>query len=662
MVRKMGCFLHGCDYNPDQWLDRPEILSQDIEYMKEAGINEVTLGIFSWACYEREEGVYTFDWMDKIMDSMYENGIHVILATPSAGKPPWLAKKYPQVMRVREDRVRLRYGDRENQCNSSEIFREKVTKMDELLVQRYGNHPALIMWHVSNELYGICHCEKCQQNFRLWLQHKYKTIDNLNIQYNGAFWSHIYCDWNELESPSTIGDQSLHALALDYQRFYSELSIDLVNMEKKTIQKYCKDIPITTNMHNLNCGVNYSELAKILDVTCWDSYPKWHCGNNKESEWEQAVSESFHYDFCRSLKKKPFYLMESTPSNTNWSDACKLKRPGMHLLSSMQAVACGSDSVQYFQWRKSRGAFEKFHGAVIGHSGTNDTRVFQDVCEVGSKLKEIKEIQGATTDSKVAIIYDWDNLRALEEQRSLKNNGKDFEKMIFEYYEALLKNYVSVDIISQCDDFSSYQLVVAPALYLFKPDTPKRIRSYIENGGTFVMSAYSGLVNENDLVYESFSPYDLHQVFGVCVEETDALCDDEHNKIIYGGRSYRATYLCDLLRNQSATVLAEFEQDFYRGKSAVTKHIYGSGTAYYVAARMQEDFNYQFLSDVIEEHGIHRLLNSTYVDDVMIKERKKDGKKYLFLMNFSTKQRSVKVNDKEYLLHGYECNIVTLPE
>ena len=565
-------------------------------------------------------------------------------------------------MRVREDRVRLRYGDRENQCNSSEIFREKVTSIDELLAKRYGNHPALIMWHVSNELYGICHCEKCQQNFRLWLQKKYKTIDNLNTQYNGAFWSHIYSDWDELESPSTIGDQSLHALALDYLRFYSDQSIDLVNIEIKAIRKYSSKIPITTNMHNLNCGINYSELAKVLDVTCWDSYPKWHCGKDKESDWEQAVSESFHYDFCRSLKKKPFYLMESTPSNTNWSDVCKLKRPGMHLLSSMQAVASGSDSVQYFQWRKSLGASEKFHGAVIGHSGTNDTRVFQDVCEVGAKLKEIKKIQGATTDSKVAIIYDWENLRALEEQKSLKNNNKEFENIIFEYYEALLKNYVSVDIISQSDDFSDYELIVAPILYLFKPDTETKISKYIENGGAFVMSAYSGLVNENDLAYESFPPYDLHQVFGVCVEETDSLCDDEYNEITYGDKSYRATYLCDILRNQGATALAEFEKDFYKGKLAVTKNAFGSGSAYYVAARMHEDFLYQFLSDVIEAHGLRRVLNSSYIEDVMVKERKKDGENHLFLMNFSTKQRIVKVNDKEHVLQGYECSIVTFPE
>lgn len=656
----MGLFLHGCDYNPDQWLNRPEILSQDIEYMKEAGINEVTIGIFSWACFEPEEGVYEFEWMDKIMDSMHENGIQVILATPSAARPAWLAKKYPEVMRVREDRVRLTYGDRENQCNSSEVFREKVKILDELLAKRYADHPALIMWHVTNEICGECHCDKCQENFRSWLKYKYKTLDNLNAEYNAAFWSHTYTDWNQIESPSSIGDKSMHALELDYKRFYSDLSIELIDMEKEAIQKYSKDIPVTTNMHNLNCGLDYSKLGKILDVTCWDSYPKWHCGTDKETEWNHAVEEVFHYDFCRALKNKPFYLMESTPSNTNWADVCKLKRPGMHLLSSMLAIAAGSDSVQYFQWRKSRGGFEKFHGAVIGHSGTNDTRVFRDVAEVGTKLKEISEIQGAGTLSRVALIYDWENLRALDAQKAVRNNGKDFEDMIFEYYEALLKNYVSVDIISQSEDFSPYQLIVAPNLYMFGPDTEKRIAQFTENGGIFIMGAYSGLVNENDLVYESFPPYDLHQVFGVCAEETDTLCDDESNEIVYKNRNYRATYICDILRDQGASALAVFEKDFYKGSMAVTKNTYGSGTAYYVASRMEADFLYDFLNDVIEAHRIERIIESKYVNDVMVKERIKDGKRYIFLMNFSTKERNVIVEEKEYILKGYECAIVTL--
>ncbi|MDO5520843.1 MAG: beta-galactosidase, partial [bacterium] len=488
----MGSFLHGGDYNPEQWLDRPEILKEDIRLMKKAGINEVTLGVFSWACYEPEEGVYTFTWLDEIMDSMYENGILVILATPSGAKPPWMVKKYPEIMRVNEKRERLLYGDRENHCNSSKIYREKVKMIDGMLASRYAKHPALIMWHLTNEMNGVCHCEKCQKKFRKWLKNKYQTLDRLNAEYNTAFWSHKYTSWDEIESPSTIGDQAVHGLALDYKRFYSDLSIDFLEMEKKEIRKYSKKTPITTNMLCHDCGIDYTDLGKILDVISWDSYPLWHCGPDKNSEWKEAVRAAFNYDFCRSLKNKPFYLMESTPSNTNWMGACKLKKPGMHLLSSMEAIACGSDSVQYFQWRKSRGSYEKFHGAVIGHSGTDDTRVYKDVCQVGEELQKLSNLQGANTESKVAIIYDWANLRALNELKGLKNDKKEFDEIVMEYYEALVKNYVSVDIIDQATDFSKYDLVIAPMLYLFKPHTEKRIKKYVEKGGTFLLSVFSG--------------------------------------------------------------------------------------------------------------------------------------------------------------------------
>lgn len=225
---EIGKLLHGGDYNVDQWLDRPDILAEDIRLMKLAGVNVVSLCIFSWSSLEPEEGVYTFEWLDEVMDSMYKNGIYVILATPSAGKPPWLIKKYPDIMRTREHRQRLLYGERENHCNSNKIFREKVCRIDEKLAERYANHPALILWHISNEMYGICHCETCQASFRKWLQGKYKTIDCLNEQYWSNFWSHRYTDWEELESPSSVGETAVHGLALDYKRFYSDLSIDFL--------------------------------------------------------------------------------------------------------------------------------------------------------------------------------------------------------------------------------------------------------------------------------------------------------------------------------------------------------------------------------------------------------------------------------------------------
>lgn len=648
---KIKNLLHGGDYNAEQWLGRPDILAEDIRLMKKAGVNVVTLGVFSWSMYEPQEGEFHFEWLDKIMDDMYSNGIYVILATPSAGKPPWLIKKYPDIMRTRADRTRLLYGERENHCNSNIVFREKVYKIDSLLAERYHNHPALIMWHISNEMYGECHCEDCQNNFRKWLKNKYGTIDNLNKEYWSSFWSHCYNDFSEIESPSPHGETAVHALMLDYKRFYSDLSIDFVQSEINAVKKYNPDILVTTNIFHFNCGINLARLSEIIDVVSWDSYPHWHCQN----DWDTAVKAAFGFDFCRSQKNKPFLLMESTPSTTNSFENCKLKKPGVHILSSIQAVACGSNSVQYFQWRKSRGAYEKFHGAVLSHNGSENTRVFREVAEVGKRLEELQYIKDTNTQSRIALIYDWENMRALEEQKSLHSKKKPFDDIIMEHYEALCKNYVSADIIDTKADFSKYDLIIAPMLYMTSEDTVQKIRSFVEKGGAFVMSFYSGLVNENDLAYECWPPYSLNDVFGIRVEETDALCENEYNEFIYNGKSYKALYACDLIHADIAEVFSRYQSDFYKGMPAVTANNFGSGAGYYIACRTDKDFLYDFYKDIITERGIRKIVHSEYVDGVMVKERSKDNKRYKFVMNFADSVR--KINDTE--LKGYEVKIIS---
>lgn len=648
---KIKNLLHGGDYNAEQWLDRPDILAEDIRLMKKAGVNVVTLGVFSWSMYEPQEGEFHFEWLDKIMDDMYSNGIYVILATPSAGKPPWLIKKCPDIMRTRADRTRLLYGERENHCNSNIVFREKVYKIDSLLAERYHNHPALIMWHISNEMYGECHCEDCQNNFRKWLKNKYGTIDNLNKEYWSSFWSHRYNAFSEIESPSPHGETAVHALMLDYKRFYSDLSIDFIQSEINAVKKYNPDIPVTTNMFHFNCGINLARLSEIIDVVSWDSYPHWHCQN----DWDTAVKAAFGFDFCRSQKNKPFLLMESTPSTTNSFENCKLKKPGVHILSSIQAVACGSNSVQYFQWRKSRGAYEKFHGAVLSHNGSENTRVFREVVEVGKRLEELQYIKDTNTQSRIALIYDWENMRALEEQKSLHSKEKPFDDIIMEHYEALCKNYVSADIIDTKADFSKYDLIIAPMLYMTSEDTVQKIRSFVEKGGAFVMSFYSGLVNENDLAYECWPPYSLNDVFGIRVEETDALCENEYNEFIYNGKSYKALYACDLIHADTAEVFSRYQSDFYKGMPAVTANNFGSGAGYYIACRTDKDFLYDFYKDIITERGIRKIVHSEYVDGVMVKERSKDNKSYKFVMNFADSER--KIDDTE--LKGYEVKIIS---
>ena len=359
MAKKIeyGRMLHGGDYNPEQWLDRPDILKKDIEYFKKAHINTVSVGIFSWAVLEPEEGKYNLGWLEEIIDNLYKEGISTILATPSGARPKWMADKYPEVLRMDPDRTRRFFGGRHNHCYTSPVYRQKVHDMDKLLSKRLGSHPGVILWHISNEFGGECYCPLCQQKFREWLKEKYGTIEKLNSSWCTTFWSHIYNSFDQIEAPSPKGENELHALKLDWNRFVTDRTIDFIKGEVAAIREGGSELPVTANlMYDYN-GLDYKKFRDVLDVVSWDNYPSWH----KKEEFFTAIDAGMQHDLMRSIKNQPFLLMESCPSATNWKPINKLKKPGMMLAASLQAVAHGSDSVLYFQLHQSQGASEKFH-------------------------------------------------------------------------------------------------------------------------------------------------------------------------------------------------------------------------------------------------------------------------------------------------------------
>ena len=271
--------LYGGDYNPEQWLDRPDILEEDIAMMQEAHINTVTLGVFSWSTLEPEEGKYNFGWLDTIMDRLDQAGISVILATPSGARPQWMAEKYPEVLRVNERRERAHYGYRHNHCYTSPIYRQKVRAINMELAKRYGKRKQVILWHISNEYGGECHCPLCQSAFRSWLKKRYNNdIKEVNRKWNTAFWSHDYQNFDQIESPTPLGETSIHGLVLDWKRFVSHQSVDFCKAEIQALRDAGGTKPATTNLMYNFPTINYHEMAKVLDVVSWDNYPQWHKG------------------------------------------------------------------------------------------------------------------------------------------------------------------------------------------------------------------------------------------------------------------------------------------------------------------------------------------------------------------------------------------------
>ena len=498
---KIPKMIHGGDYNPDQWMNYEGIWDEDFRLMDLAHVNVMTLGTFSWSSLEAEEGRFDFSWMDQIMDRLAAEGKYAILATPSGARPAWMSQKYPEVLRTNADRTKNLHGDRHNHCFTAPIYRKKVQRINTELAKRYKDHPALIGWHISNEYSGECHCDLCQAAFQNWLKKKYNNnLEQLNHEWWTSFWSHTYTDWSQILAPSAIGEQSVHGLTLDWKRFVTDQTINFMENEMKPLRELTPDLPITTNFMGIYEGLNYWKMAKSLDVISWDSYPMWH--HSKKGHTNIALETAFLHDLNRSLKNgKPFMLMESTPSVTNWQNVSKLKRPGMHLLASLQAVAHGSDTVQYFQWRKSRGSVEKFHGAVIDHCGHEHTRVFNEVSKVGEALEKFDEIVGTSVKPEVAIVYDWENRWGIDGARGFNNKAKKYPETVIKHYSGFWKQGIPVDIISMEHSLEQYKVVIAPMLYMLHGDVAERIEDFVKSGGTFIATYLTGLVDENDLCF-----------------------------------------------------------------------------------------------------------------------------------------------------------------
>lgn len=634
VCRTFPHMLHGGDYNPDQWLDYPGIIDEDIRLMPLAHCNVMSVNIFSWTSIEPQEGVYDFSYLDDIMDRLHSIGVKVILATPSGAKPAWMSQAHPEILRVTPDRQKNLHGYRHNHCYTSPYYRQKVSEMNRRLAQRYKDHPALILWHISNEYGGECHCELCQEAFRNWLKEKYHNdLDELNRKYWAKFWSHTYTDWSQIESPSPKGEMFLHNLNLDWKKFVTHQTIDFLKNEIAPIRELTPNIPVTTNFMGENPGIDYAKVSKVIDVVSWDNYPDWHKGDNAD----MGSRNAFLHDMNRSFKNKPFLLMESAPSCPNWHEVNKLKKPGMHMLAAMQAVAHGSDSVQYFQWRKSRGSSEKFHGAVVDHCGHEHTRVFREVAAVGETLEKLDAIAGTYTPTETAIIFDWENRWALSDIRGLSRDSLKNEETCKNHYRVFWEQGINVDVIDSERDFSDYKLVIAPMLYMIKPGVAEKIEAYVKNGGTIIFTYASGWVDENDLCFLGGFPGGiLKDVFGIWAEEIDSLYPEDSNEVVLSdGSSFKAVDYCEIIHANEASVLGTYKKDFYAGMPAVTCNEYGKGKAYYIAFRDTGDFLRSFYGGIIQELSLKRSVEAQLPYGVTAHTRTDGNTTYLFLENYN---------------------------
>ncbi|MFC6091841.1 beta-galactosidase [Saccharothrix lopnurensis] len=622
---------YGGDYNPEQW--PREVWDRDYEAFGLAEINTVTLGVFAWAHLQPAEDTHDFSTLDAIVDRATAGGRRIVLATPSGAMPPWLAHAYPDACRVDFEGRRHVYGQRHNACPSSPDFRRLSVALAGRLAERYGDNPAIVAWHVGNEYGGACYCPLCAAAFRRWLRERHGDLDGLNRAWHTTFWSHTFTDWEQVQPPTALSEHwrgpnhtAFQGITLDYRRFLSDALLGGFVAEKAAIREHVPDTPVTTNLMGLYQPVDYHRWAPHLDFASWDNYPP-----EDPSAARTAARMALAHGLVRGLRGgRPFWVMEQTPSVTASRDVNAVKRPGVLRLWSWQSVAHGADAVLYFQLRQSRGACEKYHGAVLDHAGRTGTRVFREVAALGREFARVgAELTGARTPARVALLVDWDSWWAVEMSDGPNRNVRYLD-VLTAYHRALWQANAALDVVPVTADLSGYDVVVAPLLHVVKGDVTERVTAFVERGGAFVTTALSGRVDEDDNAFLDDGPF--ASLLGLWVEETDARQPDVVNPVALFGAEHAARHVFEVVVVEDAEVLGAYGADFYAGSPAVTRAARGRGSAWYAATLLDDAGVAALVRAVLDEHGLAGPLAD--VPDVEVAERVgADGTRWLYVLN-----------------------------
>lgn len=629
--------LYGGDYNPEQW---PEsVWREDVRLMRAAGVNLVSVGIFSWARLQPAEKRWDFGWLDRIMDLLAQNGIAACLATATASPPPWLSAKHPEVLPVTADGVTLQIGSRQQYSPSSPIYKKSAAALVRKIAQRYRRHPALAAWHINNEY--ACHMQECHgadstRAFRDWLRAKYRTLGALNAAWGTAFWSQGYGTWDEILTPRRAPYHSNPTQCLDFKRFTNDAFLALHRMELAILRETTPAVPVTTNFMGFFKPLDYRAWAPELDFVAWDSYPDPLDERNSRHE------ASSGHDLMRSLKPdRPFVLMEQAPSAVNWRPVNFPKRPGLMRLQSLQAVARGGDGVMFFQWRASKAGAEKFHSGLLQHVGAERSRVFAEVAALGAELGKLNPVAGSLVRNRVAIAFDWHAWWAVELES--KPGRIDYVATARSFHRWFYERNIGVDFVHPGASLAAYDLVVAPALYLLPAKSAVNLTNFVSRGGTLLATYFSGIVDENEHVVLGGYPALLREALGLWVEEWAPYPEGRKNGVRFGGRKAGCDHWCDLLHLDGAKALATYTDDFFAGRPAVTRNSHGRGAAYYAGTRLDAAGLDLLLDQVVKEAGVRPVLRTPAGVEATVRESRNG--RFLFLLNHTDRVANVAVGD-----------------
>lgn len=601
---------YGGDYNPDQWPE--EVWDDDVRLMKKAGVNLVSVGIFSWAKIETSEGVYDFDWLDRIIDKLGEAGIAVDLASATASPPMWLTQAHPEVLWKDYRGDVCQPGARQHWRPTSPVFREYALKLCRAMAEHYKGNPYVVAWHVSNE-YG-CHnrfdySEDAEHAFQQWCEERYGTIDAVNDAWGTAFWAQRMNDFSEIVPPRFIGDGNFMnpGKLLDFKRFSSDALKAFYIAERDTLAEITPDLPLTTNFM-------VSASGSVLDYDDWGDEVDFVSNDHYFIPGEAHLDElAFSASLVDGIARKdPWFLMEHSTSAVNWREINYRKEPGQLVRDSLAHVAMGADAVCYFQWRQSKAGAEKFHSAMVPHAG-EDSAVFRDVCELGADLNKLSDegiLGSRLAKSRVAVVFDYESEWATEHTATPTQHVHHVDEPLA-WFRALADQGVTADVVPVRGAWDDYEMVVLPSVYLLSEETTRRVRDYAVGGGRLVVTYYTGISDEKDHVWLGGYPGSIRDVVGVRVEEFMPMGDDftgvpDHLDLSNGAVAHD---IADVIGSvdESATVLATFKDNPWTGMDgvpAIVANTFGEGRSVYVGARLGREGLALSLPEILESLGM----------------------------------------------------------